>query len=98
MGRRTRNDPLRLCTTVDRKRRQRTVEAAELESGMTSHNPKLVRKLEAERAERLAMRVTLTQVNAITKDTRLPGEIAGTYGVTAEVILTIQLKARASVR
>ena len=54
---------------------------------MTTHNPKLLQQLERERADRLALRLTLQQLDAIAKDTRLPGEIAGTYGVTAAVIL-----------
>ena len=62
---------------------------------MTTHNPKLLQQLERERADRLALRLTLQQLDAIAKDTRLPGEIAGTYGVTAAVILQIQRKARA---
>jgi hypothetical protein len=63
---------------------------------MTTHNLKLLQQLERERADRLALRLTLQQLDAIAKDTRLPGEIAGTYGVTAAVILQIQRKARAS--
>ena len=63
---------------------------------MTTHNPKLLQQLERERADRLALRLTLQQLDAIAKDTRLPGEIAGTYGVTAAVIFEIQTKARVS--
>ena len=63
---------------------------------MTTHDPKLLQQLERERADRLALRLTLQQLDAIAKDTRLPGEIAGTYGVTAAVILQIQRNARAS--
>ena len=62
---------------------------------MTTHDPKLLQQLERERADRLALRLTLQQLDAIAKDTRLPGEIAGTYGVTAAVILQIQRNARA---
>jgi len=62
---------------------------------MSNHDQKL-RELEQERAERFAGRFTLKQLEAIAKDTRLPGEIAGAYGVTAEIILRIQHKARAS--
>ena len=62
---------------------------------MTTHDPKLLQQLERERADRLALRLTLQQLDAIAKDTRLPGEIAGTYGVTAAVILQIQKNARA---
>ena len=63
---------------------------------MTTHDPKLLQQLERERADRLALRLTLQQLDAIAKDTRLPGEIAGIYGVTAAVILQIQRNARAS--
>jgi hypothetical protein len=54
------------------------------------------RRVEEDRAEPLAERFTLQQLEAIANDTRLPGEIAGAYGVTAAVILRIQLKARFS--
>jgi hypothetical protein len=50
---------------------------------------------EEDRAQRLASRLTLQQLDAIVLDTRLPGEIAGAYGVTAAVIMRIQQKARA---
>ena len=63
---------------------------------MTTHDPKLLHEVEEDRAERLARRFTLPQLEAIANDTRLPGEIAGAYGVTAAVILRIQLKARFS--
>jgi hypothetical protein len=63
---------------------------------MTTHDPKLLHELEEDRAERLARRLTVQQLEAIVIDTRLPGEIAGAYGVTAAVILRIQLKARFS--
>ena len=36
------------------------------------------------------------ELEAIANDTRLPGEIGSAYGVTAAVILRIQLKARFS--
>ena len=62
---------------------------------MTTHNLKLLQQL-ARAPDRLALQLTLQQLDAIAKDTRLPGEIAGTYGVTAAVILQIQRKARAS--
>jgi hypothetical protein len=61
---------------------------------MTIHDPKLLHELEQRRAERLATRLTLRQLEAIANDTRLPGEIAGAYGVTAAVIVRIQKKAQ----
>ena len=57
---------------------------------MTTHDPKLVQEL----AEEFALRLTLPQLKAIAKDTRLPGEIAGAYGVTAAVVIRIQHLAR----
>jgi hypothetical protein len=63
---------------------------------MTTHDPKLLQDLEEERANRFAGRLTLDQLEAIANDTRLPGEIAGAYGVSAAVILRIQQKARFS--
>ena len=63
---------------------------------MTTHDPKLLQELEQERADQLAARLTLKQLEAIANDTRLPGEIAGAYGVTAAVIARIQHKARVS--
>jgi hypothetical protein len=63
---------------------------------MTTHDRKMLQQLEADRAERFALRLTLPQLEAIAKDTRLPGEIAGTYGVTAAVIARVQHKARVS--
>ena len=63
---------------------------------MSKHDPKLLQELEQERADRLALRLTLPQLKAIAKDTRLPGEIAGAYGVTAAVIVRIQHRARLS--
>jgi len=56
---------------------------------MSSHDAALLRELERA-ADHLA------QLEAIAKATRLPGEIAGTYCVTAEIILQIHHKARAS--
>ena len=61
---------------------------------MSTHDPKLLQEVEQERAERLALRLTLPQQEAIARDTRLPGEIAGAYGVTAVVIMRIQHRAR----
>ena len=63
---------------------------------MTTHDPKLLQELEEERAERLAGRLTRKQLEAIVNDTRLPGEIGSSYGVTAAVIVRIQQKARFS--
>jgi hypothetical protein len=65
---------------------------------MTKHDPKLLQELEEDRADRLAGRLSLSQIEAIANDTRLPGEIAGAYGVSAAVILRIQHKARAAKR
>jgi hypothetical protein len=61
---------------------------------MTTHDPKLLQQIEEDRAERLALQLTLPQQEAIAKDTRLPGEIADTYGVTAAVVMRIQHSAR----
>ena len=61
---------------------------------MSTHDPKLLQALERERADRLALRLTLPQRKAIANDTRLPGEIAGAYGVTAAGILRIQHRVR----
>jgi hypothetical protein len=61
---------------------------------MTTHDSKLLQELEEERADRFAGRLTLRQLEAIANDTRLPGEIAGAYGVSAAVIVRIQQKAR----
>jgi hypothetical protein len=47
-----------------------------------------------DRAERFALRLTLRQLDAIANDTRLPGEIASQYGVSAAVLMRIQRKAR----
>jgi hypothetical protein len=63
---------------------------------MTTHDPKLLHELEEERADRFATRLTLQQLEAIAKDIRLPGEVAGAYGVSAAVIVRIQQKARFS--
>jgi hypothetical protein len=52
--------------------------------------------LEKQGADRLAGRLTLAQLDTIVKDTRLPGEIAYTYGVTAGVIARIQHRGRVS--
>jgi len=65
---------------------------------MTTHDPKLLQELEQERADRLAGRLTRRQLEAIANDTRLPGEIAGAYGVTAAVIVRIQHRARMAKR
>ena len=59
---------------------------------MSSHHRKL-NELVQERAQRLALRLTLPQLVSIASDTRLPGEIAGAYGVSAAVILRIQQRA-----
>jgi hypothetical protein len=61
---------------------------------MTTHDPKLLQELQERRSERLAMRLTRHQLEAIANDTRLPGEIAGAYGLTAAVVLRIQQNAR----
>jgi hypothetical protein len=61
---------------------------------LTTHDPKLLHELEQERADQLAGRLTLQQLEAIANDPRLPGEIAGAYGVSAAVIVRIQHKAR----
>jgi hypothetical protein len=45
---------------------------------MTTHDDAMLKELERDRAERLALRLTLPQLDAIAKDTRLPGEIATT--------------------
>lgn len=45
---------------------------------------------EQERAETVTVRFTLAQQRAIVNDTRLPGEIACTYGTSAAVILALQ--------
>ena len=50
--------------------------------------------LEEDRAAHLASRLTLLQLDAIANDTRLPGEIAGSYGVSAGVMIRIQAEAR----
>ena len=63
---------------------------------MTTHDPKLLQELEEERAERLSRRLSPEQLDAIVRDTRLPGEIAGAYGLTARVIVRIQQQARFS--
>jgi hypothetical protein len=47
-----------------------------------------------QRAENFAARLTLPQLEAIASDTRLPGEIAGKYGVTAALMLGVQRVAR----
>jgi hypothetical protein len=52
--------------------------------------------LEKQGADRLARRLTLAQLDTIAKDTRLPGEIAYAYGVTAAIIARIQHRARLS--
>jgi hypothetical protein len=61
---------------------------------MTTHDPKLLQELQEQRSERRAIRLTRHQLEAIANDTRLPGEIAGAYGLTAVVILRIQQNAR----
>lgn len=63
---------------------------------MTTHDPRLLQELEEDRAEQLARRLTVQQLDAIANDTRLPGEISGAYGVTAAIIVRIQLKVRVS--
>ena len=45
---------------------------------------------EVDRAQRWASRHTLAQLSAIAKDTRLPGEIGATYGVSAALIIRVQ--------
>ena len=61
---------------------------------MTSHDTLLLREIEQDRADQLARRLTLKHMEAIAKDTRLPGEIACTYGITAEVVIRIKQNAR----
>ena len=61
---------------------------------MTPHDPKLLQELGDERTERRAGRLTLRQIEAIANETRLPGEIACAYGVSAAVILRIQQNVR----
>jgi hypothetical protein len=61
---------------------------------MSNHDPKLLQELEQDRAERLALRLTLKHLDAIMKDTRLPGEIADTYGVTAAMIIRMLHRGR----
>jgi hypothetical protein len=63
---------------------------------MTTHDTAMLKELERDRAQRLALKLALQQLDAIVKDTRLPGEIASTYGVTAAIIVRIQHKARLS--
>ena len=63
---------------------------------MTKHDPRLLQELEEERADRFSGRLTLQQLDAIANDTRLPGEIAGAYSVSAAVIMRILQKARFS--
>ena len=82
---------LRLNLSLRWRTRANSLNLAKL---MSSHHPKLLQELEQERAERLAQRLTSTQIDAIVKDTRLPGEIAGAYGVTSEVILRILQRER----
>jgi hypothetical protein len=59
---------------------------------MTSHDTLLLREKEQDRAGQLARRLTLKHMEAIAKDTRLPAEIACTYGITAEVVISYQAK------
>ena len=47
-------------------------------------------------AEMLSLKLTQHQLEAIRRDTRLPGEIALTYKTSAAVILRIQQKLRKS--
>ena len=65
---------------------------------MSTHDRKLLQKLEAESAKRFSRRVRLTlpQMDAIANDPRLPGEIAGSFGVTARIIIRIQRRVRAA--
>jgi len=64
---------------------------------MSRHDLKLLQELEAERAKRFSrnLRFTLPQLDAIANDPRLPGEIAGAFGVTASIIIRIQRRVRA---
>ena len=48
----------------------------------------------ADRAEMISLRLTRPQIEAIVRDTRLPGEIAASYKTSAAVILRIQQKYR----
>jgi len=48
----------------------------------------------SERADMIALRLTRPQIEAIVKDTRLPGEIAQTYRTSAAVILRIRQRFR----
>ena len=57
---------------------------------MARHDSRLLQKLEEQRAERFAARLTRAQLEAIANDTRLPGEIAGAFGVSASIIIRIQ--------
>ncbi len=62
---------------------------------MARHDSRLLQKLEEQRAEQFAARLTRAQLEAIANDTRLPGEIAGAFGVSASIIIRIQHKVRA---
>ena len=55
-------------------------------------------ELEHERVKRFSrnLRFTLPQLDAIANDPRLPGEIAGAFGVTARTIIRIQRRVRAA--
>ena len=65
---------------------------------MARHDSRLLQKLEEQRAEQFAARLTRAQLEAIANDTRLPGEIAGAFGVSASIIIRIQHKTRAVLR
>src|SRR6187402_793670 len=53
---------------------------------------------EGDRAALKSLSLSIEQIEAIAKDTRLPGEIGCTYGVSAAVVIGLQERARRMIR
>ena len=52
----------------------------------------------SDRAALKSVSLSTKQIEAIAKDTRLPGEIGSTYGVSAAVVIGLQERARRIIR
>ena len=55
-------------------------------------------RVDEDRAERLAFRLTIDQIEAIARDTRLPGEIGYSLGCSAAVVIRLQERGRQLIR
>ena len=76
------------------RRREREANSHDNQTKAPIRHPDDILMFEHARAEHFLLRLTLKQLNTIAKDTRLPGEIGCSYGLSAGVVLRIQKKAQ----